>query len=73
MVSIFTSDSNPDQFQIWEYKFAFLPKTCTLTHKTIWFMYAYRCRTYFRTGDITFDFEEKWHRKNEHLVWILRN
>lgn len=73
MVFDFASESKvEDMGTIWEYKFTFLPKICCITHETIWFRYAYRGRNYYRTGDITIDYEEKWHRKNEHLVWLLK-
>lgn len=57
---------------IWEYKFAFFPKTCNISNKIIWFKYGYRGRNYYRAGDIHIDYKERWHRKNEHIGWLLR-
>lgn len=50
--------------------FAWLPKHCALSHKTIWLKNAYRLIvTYTGPGDPVI--ESRWHDKNEHIIWKL--
>lgn len=58
---------------VWEYKFAFLPEVCQITGNTIWLKYGYRGRSYYRSGDLTIDFDERWHDKHQHMIWLLRS
>lgn len=56
----------------WQLKFALLPHTCNLTGKRVWLEYAYRGTAFYRAGDIHFIQENKWHDKNEHIIWKLK-
>ena len=53
-----------------ELKFAWLPKTCYLTGKTIWLKKGYRM-TAMWTGPDDPIFEHRWHDKIEHIIWKL--
>lgn len=55
----------------WELEFAWRPHVCELTNRKIWLEYAYMGCALFRTGD-NFDFEYRWHDKNEHIIWQLK-
>ena len=52
-------------------KFAWLPKTCVLSGKSIWLKYGYRV-TAMWTGPGEAIFEHKWHDKNTHIMWLLK-
>ena len=54
-----------------ELKFAWLPKTCNLSGKRIWFVKAYRL-TAMWTGPGESIFEYRWHDKNAHIIWQLK-
>jgi hypothetical protein len=54
-----------------DYKFAWFPKKCYLTGKRIWLTYGYRL-TRIITGPGDTLFEYRWHDKNEHLIWKLK-
>jgi len=64
-----------DSFYRWalgaEYKFAWLPKLCHLTGKRIWLTKGYRI-TRMYTGPGNPVFEHRWHDKNAHIIWKLR-
>lgn len=64
-----------DSFYRWslgaQYKFAWLPKTCYLTGKRIWLTKGYRI-TRMYTGPGTPVFQHRWHDKNAHIIWKLR-
>jgi hypothetical protein len=64
-----------DSFYRWslgaEYKFAWLPERCYLTGKRIWLKKGYRI-TRMYTGPGTPVFEHRWHDKNEHIIWKLK-
>lgn len=54
-----------------DYKFAWLPKKCYLTGKRIWLTYGYRLtRIIAGPGDTLFEY--RWHDKNEHIIWKLK-
>ena len=53
-----------------ELKFAWLPKTCYLTGKTIWLKKGYRM-TAMWVGPDDPVFEDRWHDKNTHIIWKL--
>ena len=71
----FYYDNNDDWFYSrclgWKLKFAFLPKKCILSGKTIWLEYAYVGLAMF-TGPGEPIFETNWHKKDEHLLWLLK-
>lgn len=52
-------------------KFAWLPKTCYISGKTIWLKYGYRM-TRMITGPGDPIFEHRWHDKIEHIIWKLK-
>jgi len=54
-----------------ELKFTFLPKQCNLTGNRIWLKYAYRINAVW-TGPGTPVVETRWHNKNEHIIWKLK-
>ena len=56
----------------WELRFTILPRTCNITGKRIWLEYAYRGTAFYRSGDINFIQEHKWHDKLEHIIWKLK-
>jgi len=56
---------------VWREKFALLPKRCDLTGKIIWFKTAYK-GTALWTGPGEPIYEDRWHDKDEHLVWSLK-
>ncbi len=51
-------------------KFAFLPKTCAISGKRIWLKYGYEL-TAMWSGPGNAVFEERWHDKQEHIIWKL--
>lgn len=54
-----------------EYKFAWLPQTCNLSGKRIWLKKGYRLtRMITGPGDTLFDY--RWHDKDEHIIWKLK-
>jgi hypothetical protein len=54
-----------------ELKFAWLPKTCSLTSKRIWLKYGYRMtRIIIGPGESIFEY--RWHDKIEHIIWKLK-
>ena len=54
-----------------ELKFAWLPKTCSLTSKRIWLEYGYRMtRIIIGPGESIFEY--RWHDKIEHIIWKLK-
>lgn len=50
-----------------ELKFAFIPKKCYITGKTLWLENAYK-QTAMWTGPGEPMFEERWYEKNEFLL-----
>ena len=52
-------------------KFAWLPKKCNLSAKLIWLKYGYELSAMW-TGPGNAVFEERWHDKNEHIIWKLK-
>jgi hypothetical protein len=55
----------------WQLKFAFFPKKCNLTGKTIWLETAYKgTASWHGPGEPVY--ETRWHDKIEHLVWQLK-
>ena len=54
-----------------ELKFAWLPKTCHISGKTIWLKRGYRM-TRMITGPGDPIFEHRWHDKIEHIIWKLK-
>jgi hypothetical protein len=54
-----------------EYKFAWFPETCHLSGKHIWLKKGYRL-TRIITGPGDTIFEYRWHDKNEHIIWKLK-
>jgi len=54
-----------------EYKFAWFPKTCYISGKRIWLEHGYLL-TSMLTGPGDTIFEYRWHDKNEHLIWKLK-
>ena len=54
-----------------EFKFTWLPETCTLTSERIWLKYAYRL-TAIWAGPEDFIYETRWHDKNAHIMWLLK-
>ena len=67
-----TYDPFIDRCLGWELKFAWFPEKCHITEKKIWLKYAYRGTAMYRTGDITFAYEYRWHDKIEHIIWQLK-
>ena len=54
-----------------ELTFAWLPKKCHQSGKLIWLKYGYRLtRIIIGPGDTLFVY--RWHDKNEHLIWKLK-
>lgn len=51
-------------------KFVWLPKYCDISGKRIWLEYAYRL-TGLWTGPGDNIFENRWHKKGEHIIWKL--
>jgi hypothetical protein len=64
-----------DSFYRWslgaELKFAWLPETCYISGKRIWLQYGYRL-TRLITGPGDTIFEHRWHNKNAHIIWKLK-
>lgn len=54
-----------------DYKFAWFPEKCNLSGKRIWLKMGYRL-TRIITGPGDPIFEYRWHDKNEHIIWKLR-
>jgi hypothetical protein len=54
-----------------EYKFAWFPQICHLSGKRIWLKKGYRL-TRIITGPGDSIFEYRWHDKNEHIIWKLK-
>jgi hypothetical protein len=54
-----------------ELTFAWLPKKCHISGKRIWLKYGYRLtRMISGPGDTLFLY--RWHDKNEHIIWKLK-
>lgn len=54
-----------------ELVFAWLPKTCTLTGKRLWFTHAYK-QTAMWTGPGESLFEYRWYKKEEFLIASIK-
>lgn len=60
-----------NRYAEWKLSFSFLPRKCDLTEKIIWLEYAYKGRLQ-RTMLEDYVYEVRWHRKNDHLIWALK-
>jgi hypothetical protein len=56
---------------VWNVKFAWWPHRCDATGRIMWLQLAYRGRATW-TGPGTDAVETRWHRYDEHLIWILK-
>jgi hypothetical protein len=56
----------------WKYSFAFLPKKCRLSNKTIWLEYAYKGKYTFVGPHDGMLSETYWHKTDEHLIWEFK-
>ena len=55
----------------WSLRYAILPHRCELTKKIIWLENAYYgCAEWLRPGGL--EYEDCWHRYNEHIIWELQ-
>ena len=54
-------------------KFTLMPRRCYLTKRIMWLERAYCVTAMFRSGDSTFDYEQRWYDKNEYLVALLKD
>ena len=55
----------------WELSFAWLPERCDLTGRRIWLKEAWR-GTSVLTGPGEPIIEHRWHDRDEHLVFLLK-
>ena len=55
----------------WVERFAWLPKTCSLTGRTLWLTKCIMGVAMY-TGPDEPVFEFKWHDYKEHTVWLLK-
>lgn len=55
----------------WELSFVWLPKRCNLTGRRIWLEWAYQ-GTGVLIGPGDSIFENRWHSKDEHLIFLLK-
>jgi len=53
-------------------KFAWLPKKCNISGKSIWLEYGYELTAIWRNADRDSIYEERWHDKHEHIIWKLK-
>jgi len=54
-----------------EFRFAWLPRICDLTGKFIWLKKGYCVtRMIMDPGDTLFEY--RWHDKNAHIIWKLK-
>lgn len=61
----------PDSYTIWEKRFCWWPKRCSIGNRLIWLEYAYRgMKVITGPGDPVFLYW--WHSKHEHLLWKLK-
>lgn len=68
-------DSFYDDAGLPKLKFAFLPKKCALSGKTIWLTFGYRYvhkRKVRHDTDIYYDEVHRWHDQIEHFIWELK-
>jgi hypothetical protein len=55
----------------WELKFTIWPRRCDISNSIIWFKRAYR-GTAMLTGPGETIVEQRWHDKNEHLIFKIK-
>lgn len=74
MITTSNGYTYPDPFwdrAIWYLKFVIWPRRCAQSGKRIWLEYAYRGdAVWYGPGDPVF--ATKWHKKAEHMVWLLK-
>lgn len=57
------------RFAVWEWKFAWLPKKCEITSKTIWLHYAYRGKVVMMNNDRIM---VRWRTTESHLWKLMK-
>jgi hypothetical protein len=60
-----------DDRAVFEYKYSFMPRRCYNTRQLVWGL-AVRGRRSYRTGDITFDNEDRWYHRDEAILKMLK-
>lgn len=75
MMGVSTSDAQTyDPFYdraTWELKRPLWPRRCAITDKFLWFKSSYRGRRII-TGPGEPVIEDRWHSKNDHIIWLLK-
>ena len=56
----------------WALKFLLWPRRCELSKKILWLTYAYQGHAMW-TGPGDPVHEYRWHGKDHHLIWIIKN